>query len=137
MSNKCLNATEKITLVEDGVLLSNDEDVTECFNIYFVNIMETLDIVRAPCRIISGPSLHPVHLAVLRYSEHRSIIRIEDRVNETNKFAFQAFEFSELWDEINHLNATKTASGDIPIQIIKMTSDLSFSKVTSIANSTV
>ena len=47
------------------------------------------------------------------------------------------FEFSEVWDEINHLNATKTIRGDIPTQIIKMTSDLSFNKVTSIANSMV
>ena len=137
MPDKCSNATEKITLVEDGALLLNDEDVTECFNTYFVNITETLDIDRAPCRIISDPSLHPVHLAVLRYSENPSIIRIKERFNETNKFAFQAFECSEVWDEINHLNATKTTSGDIPTQIIEMTSDLSFNKVASIANSMV
>ena len=137
MSDKGSNTADKITLVEDGVLLSNDEDVSECFNTYFVNITDTLDIDRAPCMTISDPSLHPVHRAVLRYSEHPSIIRIKERVTETNKFAFQAFEFSEVWDEINHLNTTKKTSGDIPTHILKMTSDLSFNKVTNIANSMV
>ena len=64
MSDKCSNTADKITLVEDGVLLSNDEDVSECFNTYFVNITDTLDIDRAPCITISDPSLHPVHRAV-------------------------------------------------------------------------
>ena len=81
MSDKCSNTADKITLVEDGVLLSNDEDASECFNTYFVNITDTLDIDRAPCMTISDPSLHPVHRAVLRYSEHPSIIRIKERVN--------------------------------------------------------
>ena len=45
--------------------------------------------------------------------------------------------FSQGKPTLSSINATKTTSGDIPTQTIKMTSDLSFNKVTSIANSMV
>ena len=73
----------------------------------------------------------------MRYSKHPSIIRIKERANDTNKFAFQAFEYSEVWDEIKRLNIRNRRSGNIPPHILKMTSDLSFNKVTNIANTMV
>ena len=36
--------SEKITLTEDGKILSNDMEVAECFNEYFCNITDSLDI---------------------------------------------------------------------------------------------
>ena len=137
LSNKCSNSTRKVTLIDKGVLLSKDEEVSECFNTYFVNITDTLKIERAPSIKIHDPIEHPVDAAILRYSKHPSIIRIKERVNDANKFVFQTFEYSEVWDEINHLNIRKKTSGDIPSHILKMTSDLSFNKVTNIANSMV
>ena len=86
---------------------------------------------------MDSPLEHPVHAAILRSSKHRSIIRIKKRVNDTNKFTFLAIEFSEVWDEINHLYIKKKGSGDTPTHILKVTSDLSFNKVTNIANSMV
>ena len=50
------------------------------------------------------------------------------------KFVFLGFEYSEVSDEINHLNIRKKSSGDIPSRILEMTSNLSFNKVTTIAN---
>ena len=84
-------------------MLSKDKEISECFNTYFVNITDTLKIGRAPCVTIHGPLEHPVHAAILRYSKHTSIIRIKERANDTNRFAFQAFKYSEVWHEINRL----------------------------------
>ena len=81
------------------------------------------------------PLVHQVHATILRYSKHPSIIRIKERANETNKF-FKAFKYSELWDEVNRLNTSKKTRGDIPAHML-MTSDLSFNKVTNVANSMV
>ena len=66
-----------LTLIEEGVLLSKDEEVSECFNTYFTNITDTLKTERAPCVTILGLLEHPVHAAILRYSNHPSIIRIK------------------------------------------------------------
>ena len=108
LSDKCSNSTSKITLVEEGVLLSKDEEVSECFNIYFLNITDTLKVKKASCMTLDGPLVHPVHAARLRYSKHPNIIRIKERTNETNNIAFQDFEYSEVWGEINRLN-TRTS----------------------------
>ena len=35
---------EKITLVENGKILSTDEEIAECFNDYFISITDNLDI---------------------------------------------------------------------------------------------
>ena len=35
---------EKIALIENGKSLSNDEDIAECFNDYFTNMTDSLDI---------------------------------------------------------------------------------------------
>ena len=99
--------------------------------------IDTFETERAAFNIIDGPIEHSVHAAILRYSKHPSIIRIKERENYTNKSAFQAFEYSEVWDEINHLNIRNKTSGDIPSHTLKMTSDLSFNKVTNIANTMV
>ena len=36
--------SEKITLIENGKILSNDEEVAECFNEYFINITDGVGI---------------------------------------------------------------------------------------------
>ena len=45
-----------------------------------------------------------------------------------------SFEPAEVWDEINRLDTTKKTSGDVPTHILKLTSDISFSAVTKLAN---
>ena len=46
LSNNCHNWSDKITLMEDGPLLNDDKDTSECFNTYFTNIADILDIER-------------------------------------------------------------------------------------------
>ena len=38
---------EKITLIENGKILSNDEEIAECFNEYFTNITDSPDSLHA------------------------------------------------------------------------------------------
>ena len=78
-------------------MLSKDKEISECFNTYFVNIKDILKIERLPVTI-HGPLEHPVHAAILKYTKHQSIIRIKERANDTNRFAFQAFVYSEVWE---------------------------------------
>ena len=46
---------------------------------------------------IDGPLEHLFHVAILRHSKNPSTIRIKERTNTTNKFAFQVIEYSEVW----------------------------------------
>ena len=36
--------SEKITLIDDGKIVSNDVEITECFNTHFANITNSLEI---------------------------------------------------------------------------------------------
>ena len=36
------NPNEKLLLVEDNVIISDDKEISNCFNSYFVNIIDTL-----------------------------------------------------------------------------------------------
>ena len=56
---------------------------------------------------------------------------------ESDRFVFRPFEPAEVWDEINRLDTTKKTSGDSPTHILKLTSDISFSAVTKLANEMV
>ena len=74
LSNNCHNGSNKITLIEDGSLLTDDKDISECFNTYFTNITDTLDIERP---IIDDKS---VLAAIERYKTHPSIVKIKQLI---------------------------------------------------------
>ena len=46
LSSNCHNGSDNITVMEDGSLMTDDKDISECFNTYFTNITDTLDIER-------------------------------------------------------------------------------------------
>ena len=131
LSNNCQNGANKITLVENGSLLTNDKDISECFNTYFTNITDTLDIDRP---IIIDNS---VMAAIERYKTHPSIVRIKQLVESNHQFSFCKIGITEVWDEINRLDSTKSVSGNIPTKTLKLSSALCFSEVTNIANSMI
>ena len=128
MSNNCQNGANKITLVENGSLLTNDK---ECFNTYFTHITDTLDVDRP---IIIDNS---VMAAIERYKTHPSIVRIKQLAESNHQFSFCKFGITEVWDEINRLDSTKSVSGNIPTKTLKLSSALCFSEVTNIANSMI
>ena len=78
LSNNCQNGANKIALVENGSLLTNDKDISECFNTYFTNITDTLDIDQP---IIIDNS---VMAAIERYKTHPSIVRIKQLVDSNH-----------------------------------------------------
>ena len=57
--------SDKIVLIEDGSIISKDEDIANIFNSYFVNITDTLPIEKpmlpSDCRI-NDPVLHAIEI---------------------------------------------------------------------------
>ena len=117
--------------------LKKSDEIAECFNSYFATITETLDIEQAPTSDIIKPSPHPVFEAIQKFRSHPSVIKIRQMAEENTVFQFRRFESAEVWDEINSLDVSKKTSGDLPAHILKLTSDLSFSAVTKLANEMV
>ena len=105
--------SNKITLLEDGSLLTDDKDISECFNIYFTKITDTFDSERP---IIDDNS---VLGAIERYKTHPSIIKIKQLIRPNHQFSFCKFGTKEVWDEINRLDGSKSVSGNIRKTILK------------------
>ena len=82
LSNNRHNESNKITLIEDGSLLTDDKDIREYFNIYFTNITDTLDIEMP---IIDDKS---VLAAIERYKTHPSIVKIKQLIKLNHQFSF-------------------------------------------------
>ena len=111
---------DSIILIEGDKILSRDEEVSECFNKYFSNITDSLDI---------APSFKEVHedvtveltvnqmieKAVEKYKNHPSIRRIGDNCDMANsKFEFTHVLPNEVGKQIDVLNSDKANSGKIP-----------------------
>ena len=82
--------SEKMTLVENGEVLSDDIDIAECMNDYFINITETLNIRKWPGDNSNNQNEDIVNKAIFKYKNHPSIKMIKDKLGEVdNKFEFQ------------------------------------------------
>ena len=137
LSDKVKSTNTNLQLIDKVNTITKRDEIAEFFNSYFTTITETLNIEKAPTSEIIEPFSHPVIDAIKKFRLHQSILKIRQINKESDTFEFRPFEPTEVWDEINRLNTTKKTSGDVPTHILKLTSDLSFSAVTKLANEMV
>ena len=108
---------EKITLVENDKIVSEDSELAKIFNDYFSNIVKNLNIER-----IDGPKQHldPVINAIKMFENHPSILKINESINKDEIFSFAPVSTDDIRKEIENLDSTKSTQGnDIPTKIIK------------------
>ena len=76
-----IQASSKITLVENEVLVTDDKEVAEIFNEYFVNITDSLGIIQPKDALTPTDGLQdPVEIAIKKYSSHPSIKMISEKI---------------------------------------------------------
>jgi len=116
-SNKYTHA-EKLILVENKDIISNDLDIAECFNGYFANITKSLDIKEWPINYSAEGITDPCSKALNKFSNHPSIQAINAKIDICpTLFKFRKISKAELKIEIESLDSSK--SGSVPIQFIK------------------
>ena len=134
---------DKIILIEGDKILSRDEEVSECFNEYFSNITESLDIAPSFKEAHENMTVEltvdqMVENAVEKYKNHPSIRRIKDNCHMANsKFEFTHVLPNEVRTQINALNCKKANSGKIPTDKLKITKDLVCPYLTDCINSAI
>ena len=119
-----LNA--KITLREDGEVISSDNEIANVLNTFFSNIVSNLNLHEYP---ISNPYYNkirdPVLKAILKYKDHPSIRVIERVPKSKDLFNFSNVEKKEMFQEIVCLGASKTCQDtDVPTKVIKENADI-------------
>ena len=121
--SKQSNSKEKLLLVEDDIIISDDKEISNCFNSYFINITDTLCLTES--ETIGGfiPSHDAVLNAANKYKNHPSISKIKKTIKSGETFVFQPVSSVEVRNEIDQLNSSKKTSGELSTDVVKSIAD--------------
>ena len=115
---------EKITLIEDENLVSDDAEVANCLNIFFSNIVKNLEIPKYEVvdDLHLNMSSHPTLKAVFKYKNHLSIISIRRFRHQDSNFNFSCINKNTVLKE--SLSTTKASQDtDLPAKSLKENAD--------------
>ena len=117
---------ERITLVEKGEIVTDDQELAQTFNDFFIDAVSSLSIEENRALLDDvGDETDPIRIAVKKYCHHPSILDIKKHVQVAEKFEFLAVETTEMLNEINDLDATKSGTFmNIPTKILKEVADV-------------
>ena len=111
-SDKGFNSS-KITLVEEINIISDEEEIANIMNNYFINVTKTLNLKKQLGVGCSG---------VNEFGNHISIKMIHEKYHEIlpESFKFQLVSNNEVKKEIENLDTKKSSTnGSIPATILK------------------
>ena len=113
-------------LVDNNDIISNGADVAETFNKFFVTIAESLSIGKTTEKPASTEVLSDlVFVAIIKFSNHPTIIRIKDICQLSGSFSFRTFTRQEIEPEIANINSKKaTIYKDVPPKLLKNVSNI-------------
>jgi exonuclease III/predicted transport protein len=116
----------KITLVEDKEIITDDKEIAETFNNFYVDVVSSLGIDgnKALENDTSGIT-DPVLKAVKRFEDHPSILEIKKNVTIDTEFSFSEVTKEEMLIEIDKLKVKKAGTYmNIPTRILKEAKDV-------------
>ena len=134
-----VQTSSHITLLDNGSLISDDFQVAEMMNDYFIYITETLGIskdVGNVSTIIEDTDY--VERAIRKHRSHPNIQRIRANASQANEFDCQKTSVMEVEQQIRKLKPKKaTPYGKVPAKMLKQNSSIFSDYLTSFFNNMV
>ena len=126
----------KIVLTEGERIISDDVEVAETMNEFFVTVTDSLGINENFIdENLTDEVTDPVEKAVKKFSNHPSILKIKGHYQNAGPFVFQKFAPGTVDKEVKDLNPKKaTTHKNIPPNILKSNSDVCVEPLTQIFN---
>ena len=127
----------KITLLDNEKIISNDAHLADTFNTYFSNIVAELNIngYEADDHL---PKNDYISNIIYKYRNHPSIHKIKENVLNGDSFTFSLSSEREIASQINSLNRKKPSTfNNISTKILIDTSDISTPLITKIYNNSI
>ena len=120
------NCTNKITLVEKGKIITDDAELAETFNGFFIDAVSSLSIEENRALLDdASDEIDPIRKAVKKFRNHPSIIDIKRHVQITEKFSFWEVDIAEMTKEIDALDSKKSGTFmNIPVKRLKEVVDI-------------
>ena len=124
-SNSC-KGSSRITLVEKGQIVTDDQELAETFSGFFVDAVSSLSIEENRALLDDvGKEVDTVQKSVKKFAHHPSILNIKQRVKMTEKFSFWEIDIMEMTNEINNLDCKKAGTFmNIPVKRLKEVVDI-------------
>ena len=120
--------SRNITLVENGMIISNKTEVAEKLNDYFVDAVENLEIEGfiSDVNVIYSENVDEnIDNIINNYKTHPSILKIEENVKVETKFSFSDITPNEIEIQLTNLDLKKaTMENDIPAKVLKESADI-------------
>ena len=116
----------KTTLIENGEVISSDNETADVLNTFFYNIVSNINLPKYPIpNLYYNKIRDPVLKAIVKYKDYPSIKAIERVPKSVDWFNFSNVEKKEIFQEIVCLDASKVCQDtDIPTKIIKDNTDI-------------
>ena len=122
------NSKTNITLVEDGKSVTDNTEVAEILNRYFVEAVENLEIDRFnPSEdIIQSDNADDIITSIIKkYESHPSILKIKENVKVKSEFEFTNLTEDDMYSTIKSLDPKKgSIENVIPAKILIGTNDI-------------
>ena len=124
--SKSLSCNQNITLVEDNELITEDKEVAEKFNKFFIATVSSLDITENKDLLTDHTNIQdPVQIAIKKFENHPSILDIKKNVTIKTLFSFSQVNAAEMLLEINELDSKKTGTFmNIPVKRLQEVGDI-------------
>ena len=115
----------KITLIDDGKIIKEDQKISDFFSIYFKEAVDEIVLENEENIIENACSNVTTNSYINKYKYHPSILSIQKKIGFVEEFNFSNVTVEEIDKEINNLNEKKacTSSG-IPTKVLKKTSNI-------------
>ena len=122
-------------LIEDETIISNDVEVAETMNEFFVTVTDSLGIdENSKYENATEGVTDPVVKAVLKFSNHPSILKMKSHYQNVGSFHFQTITPDAVDKKVRNLNPKKaTTHKNVPPKVLKSNSDVCIEPLTRIS----
>ena len=126
----------KIALTEGERIISSDVEVAEAMNEFFVTVTDSLGLIENFSDEDATDGItDPVEKAVIKFSNHPSILKIKGHYQTAGPFVFKKVAPDTVDKEVRSLIPKKaTTHTNIPPKILKSNSDVCVEPLTQILN---
>ena len=108
-----------IMILDEGEIITDDAEVAEKLNNFFIEAVESLDIETFTSSTISDVYTDDIEKIINQYQLHPSILKIKEKVTLKEKFKFKDINSNEINRKILQLNPKKASiKNDIPAKIL-------------------
>ena len=112
---------ENITLVKEGNIIADDTQLAQTFNNFFDNAVNSMNIKENKFLVTETAGLlDPVEVAIKKFENHPSIIKIKENIIVDSRFSFSEVNSSDIALEIRKLKTNKAGTFmNIPVKDLK------------------